>query len=115
MRKVVRRRMAAVSVVTLTMGLIGGLEAAALSVPPVAPHAAYRPAAEMELRVVGESANLRERPSPSGRVLAELRRGTKVIVLEKVSPGWARVRADDAQGYVDTEQGLMALDLDEGF
>jgi hypothetical protein len=109
------RTAAAAAVAVLTMGLMSKAEAAGPSVPPVAPHPAYRAVDEMELRVVGESAILRARPSPHGRVLSELHTGTKVIVLETGIGRWARVKANDMEGYVETDQGILALDLNAGF
>ncbi len=46
-------------------------------------------------------ANLRDKPSTSGKILDKLPEGTKVVVIEKVAGGtWVHVKAGDKIGYI---------------
>jgi len=119
MRKAVTRRPAAttsVAVLTigLTMGLMSRTDALRLRFPPVAPQTSYRPVAEMELRSWANRQICVSAPRRAAGCsqAAPRHEGHR---LERVSRGWARVEANNTQGYVDTEQGVMALDLDQGF
>jgi uncharacterized protein YgiM (DUF1202 family) len=48
-------------------------------------------------------ANLRERPSASGKLLGRLPEGTKVVVIEKIAGGtWVHVKVGDKVGYIKT-------------
>jgi uncharacterized protein YgiM (DUF1202 family) len=76
--------------------------AALTPAPPAAPPSAPAPAEKpRQTRVIGtDLANFREQPGIRGRILAVLKRGTRVEVLEEKGD-WYRVRLEDGrEGWV---------------
>lgn len=81
--------------------IIYGSAAATLPIPPIAPAPSYRTVASMEMTVAGESANLREKPTTTSKILEKLPKDTKVVVTEQVSGGkWAHVQVNGKDGYI---------------
>lgn len=81
-----------------------GTAAAGLISPPNLPVVSLaQTVADQEMTVSNSYgyANLREKPSASGKLLGKLPEGTKVVVIEKVAGGtWVHVKAGDKIGYI---------------
>jgi Bacterial SH3 domain len=82
----------------------GGTAAAGMISPPSLPVVSLAQAVADQEMTVSNSygyANLRAKPSTSGKLLGKLPEGTKVIVIEKVAGGaWVHVKAGDKTGYI---------------
>ena len=82
----------------------GGTAAAGIISPPNLPVASLaQTVADQEMTVSNSYgyANLRAKPSTSGKLLDKLPEGTKVVVIEKVAGGaWVHVKAGDKTGYI---------------
>lgn len=71
--------------------------------PPAVPIAQTVADQEMTVSNSYGYANLRDKPSTSGKLLGRLLEGTKVVVIEKVPGGiWVHVKAGDKVGYIKT-------------
>jgi uncharacterized protein YgiM (DUF1202 family) len=96
-----RTIMLAIPVLAVISGPVGRADATTMWIPSAAQKPTYLPIAEMEMTVTAQTADLRAHPSPDGKVLGKLTRGTKVTVLETVSSGeWAHVRVNNKEGYI---------------
>jgi uncharacterized protein YgiM (DUF1202 family) len=85
--------------------LIGTANAATPSLTPatMAPSVHARLAADVTMVVVHSYAHLRKEPNTHSDILATLKKGAKVDVIEKVAGGkWAHVKVDKLDGYVAT-------------
>ena len=88
---------AAISAVVLT----GASQAASLQSPLPTLNATTQTAADMTMVVAHSYAHLRKEPNTKSEILATLKQGTKVDVIEKVAGGkWAHVKVDKLEGYV---------------
>lgn len=93
---------ALVATVMLSNVIAGNACALSISAPQVS---ALQPinVADMQAVVVHSYAHLREKPNTSSKLLATLKKGTKLEVIEKVEGGkWAHVKTDKLEGYVAT-------------
>ena len=85
------------------------LVAVGLSVPAFAEATITRDATAFEQvaqntagRITGRGVRLRAEPSPTGRILARLARGTRVTILARQGD-WVQVRAGRRTGYVASQ------------
>jgi uncharacterized protein YgiM (DUF1202 family) len=97
------RTLYAASAIALMIGFIGSAHAATLAAPPAGSIRIYQAIEEMDMTVQANSANLRDQPADSGKILDRLPRGTKVTVIEKVTNkrDWARVKVGTKEGYIN--------------
>lgn len=98
MKKLIARPAAALGAVLLA----GAADAASPQAPaiPAGTPAAVQ-TAEVAMVVSHGYAHLRKSPNTKSPILATLKKGTKVEVLEKVAGGkWAHVKADKFDGYI---------------
>lgn len=83
---------------------IGTASAAMISTTPAPSTTTVLTVADTQMMTVSNAygyANLRDKPSTSGKVLKKLTKGTKVAVLEKVADGtWLHVKVGTLDGYV---------------
>jgi uncharacterized protein YgiM (DUF1202 family) len=82
---------------------IGTASAGMISTTPAPSKTAVLTVADTEMTVSNAYgyANLRDKPSTSGKVLKKLTKGSKVAVLEKVAGGtWLHVKVGTLDGYV---------------
>jgi uncharacterized protein YgiM (DUF1202 family) len=93
----------AVSVAFLTAGFFSCAHAATLATPPANPIRIYQAIQAKEMTVKAISANLRDQPADSGKVLQQLPNGTKVTVIETVANkrDWAHVMVGTMEGYIN--------------
>jgi len=83
--------------------ITGGASAMSIAVPQVAPQSQAITVADTQAVVTHSYAHLREKPDTSSKLLATLKKGTKLDVIEKVEGGkWAHVKTDKLEGYVAT-------------
>jgi uncharacterized protein YgiM (DUF1202 family) len=88
---------AAVSAVMIA----GAAQAASLQSPSPLSSATVEAAAQTWMMVGHSYAHLRKEPNTRSPILATLKQGTKVDVIEKVAGGkWAHVKVDKFDGYV---------------
>jgi uncharacterized protein YgiM (DUF1202 family) len=82
--------------------LAGAAQAAApQSITPTTPPALLQTATDATMVVSHSYAHLRKGPDTKSAVLATLKKGTKVDVIEKVAAGkWAHVKVGNTEGYV---------------
>jgi uncharacterized protein YgiM (DUF1202 family) len=93
------------SMIALLAGLSAGAASAGvmtMSMPPI--ENPYLSVAAMQMMVGHSYAHLREKPTSHSALLATLKQGTKVDVLDKV-PGvdhgkWAHVKVGSQEGYI---------------
>jgi hypothetical protein len=93
----------AVAVCTASMS---SASAGVIPTPPISGRSMALAVADQEMTVSNSYgyANLRQKPSASGALLAKLPQGTKVHVIEKVSGGtWVHVKVGDKEGYILTK------------
>ena len=92
-----------------TIGLLAGLSAIAASagvmtVPMSPVESSYLSVAAMQMTVTHSYAHLREKPTSHSALVATLKQGTRVDVLEKVAGvehgKWAHVEVGGQQGYI---------------
>ena len=92
-----------------TIALLIALSASAASagvmtVPMPAVESTYLSVAAMQMTVTHSYAHLREKPTSHSALVATLKQGTKVDVLEKVTGTehgkWAHVEVGGQQGYI---------------
>ncbi len=88
----------------VALALPAGTASAGLLATPALPQASvYQTVAAMQMTVGHAYAHLREKPTSKSALLATLKQGTKVEVLDKVhnSKGeWAHVKVDGKEGYI---------------
>ena len=98
MNKISSLAIAAVTAVLLT----GGAQAASPQSPASqAGNAVTLQTADVTMVVSHSYAHLRKAPNTKSEILATLKKGTKVVVIEKVAGGkWAHVKTDKFEGYV---------------
>jgi uncharacterized protein YgiM (DUF1202 family) len=96
---------------SLTIALVAGLaltagaaSAGTIAVPaPPVPQSGYQTVADTMI-VTATAANLRADPSPQGRILTQLPKGTRVTVKgSSTSSRWVHVQANGADGYIDSK------------
>ena len=81
----------------------GTASAGILATPPLAADSGYTTVAATTMVVTHSYAHLREKPSTKSTLLATLKHGTKVEVIEQVDNGkWTHVKVGDKEGYVST-------------
>ena len=81
--------------------LAGAAQAASPQLPSPALTATAQTAANTMMLVGYSYAHLRKDPNTKSPILATLKHGTKVDVIEKVAGGkWAHVKVDKLEGYV---------------
>lgn len=98
MKKIVSLSAAALAAVLLT----GTAQAASPQAPaqPATPSVSAA-TADVMMVVSHGYAHLRKDPNTKSQVLATLKKGAKVDVIEKVAGGkWAHVKADKLEGYI---------------
>ena len=98
MKKIVSLSAAALAAVLLT----GTAQAASPQAPaqPATPSVSAA-TADVMMVVSHGYAHLRKDPNTKSQVLATLKKGAKVDVIEKVAGGkWAHVKADKFEGYI---------------
>jgi uncharacterized protein YgiM (DUF1202 family) len=97
MKKIVSLTLAA----TAAMMLGGAAQAASPQTPAPAAAALSVRTADTAMVVSHTTAHLRKGPNTKSAILATLKKGTKVDVIEKVAGGkWAHVKADKLEGYI---------------
>jgi uncharacterized protein YgiM (DUF1202 family) len=98
MKKIATLSAAAITAVLMT----GAANAASPSTPAASTNAPVAvQTADVTMVVSHGYAHLRKDPNTKSQILATLKKGTKVDVLEKVSGGkWAHVKTDKFEGYV---------------
>ncbi|HVZ01128.1 MAG TPA: SH3 domain-containing protein [Dongiaceae bacterium] len=102
MRKLVSLSATAASALALSAVLLAGAADAAApqSAPATAAVDVVR-AADVTMVVSHSYAHLRKEPNTKSGILATLKKGTKVDVIEKVAGGkWAHVKVDKSEGYI---------------
>ena len=79
----------------------GAADAASPQTPPSSSGTTVVQTADVTMVVNHSYAHLRKEPNTKSDILATLKKGTKVDVLEKVQGGkWAHVKVDKFEGYV---------------
>jgi uncharacterized protein YgiM (DUF1202 family) len=97
MRKLVTLSAMAVGAVLFA----GAADAASPQTAPATVGSAVVNTADVTMVVSHSYAHLRKEPNTKSDVLATLKKGTKVDVIEKVANGkWAHVKVDKFDGYV---------------
>jgi uncharacterized protein YgiM (DUF1202 family) len=98
MKKIVSLSAAAITALMLT----GAAQAASPQTPPQSAGATVSvPTADVMMVVSHGYAHVRKDPNTKSQVLATLKKGAKVDVIEKVAGGkWAHVKADKVEGYI---------------
>ena len=97
-------RMIPLAAVLLAAATLTG-QASAVTFPnPTAPAMpGFVKAAAMQMEVSNATANLREKPTTKSKILAKLKKGTKVDVVEKVAGGkWTHVKVENMDGYISS-------------
>jgi mannosyl-glycoprotein endo-beta-N-acetylglucosaminidase len=78
------------------------VEAGVLSIPKQPLPSPYIAVADKEMTVTTASANLRDKASTKGKILAKLTHGTKVMVMG-TSGTWLHVKVNNMEGYVSSQ------------
>jgi uncharacterized protein YgiM (DUF1202 family) len=91
--------------IVLLAGLSAGTASAGVMTMPMPPlESSYLSVAAMQMMVAHSYAHLREKPTSHSALLATLKQGTKVEVLEKVAGTehgkWAHVKVGSQEGYI---------------
>ena len=96
------KKIATLSIAAATALLLGGAAQAASPQTPAPSTVAVSVQTASTMMVVSHAtAHLRKSPNTKSPILATLKRGTKVEVIEKVAGGkWAHVKANKLEGYV---------------
>lgn len=97
------KKLLSISAAALTAVLLStAAEAASPSAPAAATNAPVAVQTADTTMVVSHGyAHLRKDPNTKSQIVATLKKGTKVDVLEKVAGGkWAHVKTDKFEGYV---------------
>ena len=90
--------------VAIAFGFAHGTFAGVMSIPTIQPAPMYQTVADMQMKVWSHnSVHLREKPTTKSKILAKLKPGTTVTVVEKVRGGlWAHVTVNGMEGYIDS-------------
>jgi uncharacterized protein YgiM (DUF1202 family) len=91
------------SAFVISIAAAGSAAAGVISPPNLAVVSLAQTVADQEMTVSNSYgyANLRDKPSASGKILGRLTEGTKVVVIEKTAGGtWVHVKVGDKVGYV---------------
>lgn len=97
MKKIVSLSIAAAAAIMLG----GAAQAASPQAPAPAAAAVSIRTADTAMVVSHGYAHLRKDPNTKSQILATLKKGTKVEVLEKVAGGkWAHVKSGKVEGYI---------------
>ena len=96
------RKLVTLSAIAFSAVLFAGVaDAASPQSAPAATGSAIVNTADMTMVVSHGYAHLRKEPNTKSDILATLKKGTKVDVIEKVANGkWAHVKVDKFDGYV---------------
>ena len=97
------KKIVSLSAAALTAVLLAGAAQAASPQTPARPAGTSVSATTADVMMVVShgTAHLRKDPNTKSPILATLKKGTKVDVMEKVAGGkWAHVKADKLEGYV---------------
>jgi uncharacterized protein YgiM (DUF1202 family) len=96
------RKLVSLSAMVLSAALFAGAADAASPQSTPAPTGAVTVnTADVTMTVNHAYAHLRKEPNTKSDIVATLKKGTKVDVIEKVAGGkWAHVKADKFEGYV---------------
>jgi hypothetical protein len=96
------RKLVSFSAVALSAVLFAGAaDAASPQAVPAPTAAAVVETADVTMVVNHSYAHLRKEPNTKSDIVATLKKGTKVDVIEKVAGGkWAHVKVDKVEGYV---------------
>jgi uncharacterized protein YgiM (DUF1202 family) len=96
------RKLVSLSAMALSAVLFAGAaEAASPQSAPAATSVTVVRTADMTMVVNHSYAHLRKEPNTKSDILATLKKGTKVDVIEKVAGGkWAHVKVDKFDGYI---------------
>jgi uncharacterized protein YgiM (DUF1202 family) len=89
--------------VAISVAAAGSAAAGVIASPSLPVVSLAQAVADQEMTVSNSYgyANLRDKPSVSGKLLARLPEGTKVVVIGKVASGtWVHVKAGDKVGYI---------------
>src|SRR6516165_9247059 len=79
----------------------GVASAGMIAAPPLPTSSGYETVAATQMTVSHSYAHLRAKPTTKSALLATLKQGTKVEVLEKVDHGkWAHVKVGGKEGYI---------------
>jgi uncharacterized protein YgiM (DUF1202 family) len=90
-----------VAAFALAAALASSAIAAPMSNLPAPSAQGYQTVADTEMTVSVTNANLRDKPTTYGKVLARVPQGTKVMVTETVAGGkWAHVKVNNLDGYI---------------
>jgi len=87
----------------ISVAAMGSAAAGVISPPDLPVASLAQTVADQEMTVSNRYgyANLRDKPSAGGKILAKLTEGTKVVVIEKVAGGtWVHAKVGDKVGYV---------------
>jgi len=87
----------------ISVAAVGSATAGVISPPDLPVASLAQTVADQEMTVSNSYgyANLRDKPSVSGKLVGKLPQGTKVVVIEKVAGGtWVQVKAGDKIGYI---------------
>ena len=87
----------------ISVAAVGSATAGVISPPDLPVASLAQTVADQEMTVSNSYgyANLRDKPSAGGKILAKLTEGTKVVVIEKVAGGtWVHAKVGDKVGYV---------------
>ena len=103
MKPLLPTALASASAIAIVIAAAGTAAAGMISAPNLPVVSSAQTVADQEMTVSNSYgyANLRAKPSTSGKLLAKLPEGTKVVVIEKVAGGaWVHVKAGDKTGYI---------------
>ena len=91
-------------IIALLAGLSASAASAGVMTLPVPPVSGYLSVAAVQMTVSHSYAHLREKPTSHSALLATLKQGTKVDVLETVAGiehgKWAHVKVGSQEGYI---------------
>jgi uncharacterized protein YgiM (DUF1202 family) len=96
------RKLVSYSAMVLSAVLFAGAaDAASPQTAPSTPATTVVRTADVTMVVSHSYAHLRKEPNTKSEIVATLKKGTKVDVIEKVAGGkWAHVKVDKYEGYV---------------
>jgi uncharacterized protein YgiM (DUF1202 family) len=98
------RRLFSSMIALLAVSSAGAASAGVMTMPTPPVESGYLSVATMQMMVSHSYAHLREKPTSHSALVATLKQGTKVDVLEKVAGvehgTWAHVKVGDKEGYI---------------
>src|SRR5215470_19335396 len=98
------RRLFSSMIALLVVFSAGAVSAGVMTMPTPPVESGYLSVAAMQMTVTHSYAHLREKPTSHSALVATLKQGTKVDVLEKVAGiehgKWAHVEVGGQQGYI---------------